>query len=122
VESPLALDEPFTILDVALHGQMSFPLREEENCVVYVIDGRVQVEARTARLSVQQGQAVALSGPGETVRFTAQPFSHFLVLSGVAVNEPVIEEGPFIMNSRAQIEAAIARYRSGEMGALAPIT
>jgi hypothetical protein len=30
-------------------------------------------------------------------------------------------DGPFIMNDRSQIEAAAARYRAGEMGALGPL-
>jgi redox-sensitive bicupin YhaK (pirin superfamily) len=32
----------------------------------------------------------------------------------------VVEEGPFIMSDRTQIQAAIARFRSGEMGTLTP--
>ncbi|MGZ5978906.1 MAG: pirin-like C-terminal cupin domain-containing protein, partial [Isosphaeraceae bacterium] len=32
---------------------------------------------------------------------------------------PVVASGPFIMNDRAQIDDAIARYRAGRMGKLA---
>jgi redox-sensitive bicupin YhaK (pirin superfamily) len=34
----------------------------------------------------------------------------------------VISEGPFIMNDRSQIEDAVARYRSGAMGDLPPLS
>ena len=47
--------------------------------------------------------------------------AHFLVLSGAEIREPVVVDGPFIMNDRSQIDAAAARYRAGEMGALGPL-
>jgi redox-sensitive bicupin YhaK (pirin superfamily) len=122
VSSPLPLDEPFTLLDVSLHTRLSYPLREGQNNVIYVLDGDLEVGGVTERRSLHRGQAVAVSGRGDTVVLEAPAFSHFLVLSGTAVDEPIVEEGPFIMNSRAQVEAAIARYRSGEMGALSPST
>jgi hypothetical protein len=37
------------------------------------------------------------------------------------MSEPVVMDGPFIMNDRSEIEAAAARYRAGEMGYLAPL-
>ena len=122
VSSPLPLDEPFTLLDVSLHTRLSYPLHEGQNNVIYVLDGDLEVGGVTERRSLHRGQAVAVSGRGDTVVLEAPAFSHFLVLSGTAVDEPIVEEGPFIMNSRAQVEAAIARYRSGEMGTLSPST
>jgi redox-sensitive bicupin YhaK (pirin superfamily) len=44
-----------------------------------------------------------------------------LLLSGAELHEPVVEDGPFIMNDQSQIEAAAA-YRAGEMGYLAPLS
>ncbi|MGO9583551.1 MAG: pirin family protein [Acidimicrobiales bacterium] len=121
VSSPLVADEPFTMLDVALTSQISYAVQEGENTVLYVLDGVLQLRAGDQLRGVRKGQALALSGTSETVGLEAAEAAHFLVLSGAAINEPVVEEGPFIMNDRAQIEAAIARYRSGEMGALSPI-
>ena len=36
--------------------------------------------------------------------------------------EPVVSEGPFIMNDLSQIEDVATRYRSGAMGRPAPLT
>ena len=99
---------------------MRRPCQEGENTVLYVLKGGLQVRASDQLHRVGQGQALALSGAGEKVILDAVEVAHFLVLSGAAITEPVVEEGPFIMNDRAQIEAAIARYRSGEMGGLSP--
>jgi hypothetical protein len=54
------------------------------------------------------------------VTFEALPPSHFLILSGAEIREPVVTQGPFIMNEPTQIEAVVARYRMGAMGHLAP--
>jgi len=42
-------------------------------------------------------------------------------LSGAEIREPVVVDGPFIMNDRSQIDAVAARYRAGAMGALAAL-
>jgi len=47
--------------------------------------------------------------------------AHLLVLSGAQIREPVVTEGPFIMNQPSQVRAAVTRYRTGAMGQLAPL-
>lgn len=120
VSSPLAPDEPFTMLDVELSAQLSYPMAAGEHTVFYVLSGGLHIRAGNDFRMLGPRQALALSGAEDTLRLEAVDFAHFLLLSGPAIDEPVVEEGPFIMNDRAQIEAAIARYRSGEMGALSP--
>jgi redox-sensitive bicupin YhaK (pirin superfamily) len=88
--------------------------------VLYVVGGELSVRADSQRERLKEGQALALWGSGALVRFEAVEPAHFLVLTGAEIDEPVVEEGPFIMNQRSQIEAAIARYRSGGMGGLSP--
>lgn len=44
------------------------------------------------------------------------------VKGGPEIREPVVSEGPFIMNNQSQIEQAVARYRRGAMGNLAPLS
>jgi redox-sensitive bicupin YhaK (pirin superfamily) len=120
VSSPLAPDEPFTMLDVKLSAQLSYPMAGGEHTVLYVLSGGLHIHAGNDLRMLGPRQALALSGAEDALRLEAVDVAHFLLLSGPAIDEPVVEEGPFIMNDRAQIEAAIARYRSGEMGALSP--
>ncbi len=42
-----------------------------------------------------------------------------LLLNGQPINEPTVGMGPFVMNTEAEIEQAMADYRSGRMGRLA---
>jgi len=121
VSSPLVPAEPFTLLDVHLQQMISFGLPTAHNAVVYVLNGYTAVGADGHQEKLEGGHALALHGGGR-VTFEAFPPTHLLILSGAEIGEPVIAEGNFIMNEPSQIEAAIARYRTGAMGHLAPLS
>jgi redox-sensitive bicupin YhaK (pirin superfamily) len=121
VASPLAPAEPFTLLDVHLLSEIPFDLQSAHNAVVYVLDGIVTVRADGQQETVHKGHALALTGSGGRVTLQALSPSHALILSGAEIAEPVVAEGPFIMNEPSQIADAFARYRSGAMGHLAPL-
>ncbi|AXT50567.1 pirin family protein [Aquimarina sp. BL5] len=42
--------------------------------------------------------------------------SHFLLLQGKPINEPVVKQGPFVMNSQSEIREAIQEYQITEFG------
>jgi len=42
-----------------------------------------------------------------------------LVMDGEPFDEPVVGHGPFVMNSRAEIQQAFEEYQLGRMGELA---
>jgi redox-sensitive bicupin YhaK (pirin superfamily) len=42
-----------------------------------------------------------------------------LVLNGEPFAEPVVGYGPFVMNTRREIEQAISDYQNGKMGRIA---
>ena len=41
------------------------------------------------------------------------------MLTGAPLREPIARYGPFVMNTREEIEQAIADYQSGRFGAIA---
>ncbi len=42
--------------------------------------------------------------------------AHFLVLQGKPINEPIVQHGPFVMNSQIEIREAISEYQQTEFG------
>ena len=120
VASPLVPAEPFTLLDVRLRREIAVGLPAAKRCL-YVLTGHVAVRVDGQQEKVDGGHALALRGGGGLVRFEAFLPSHFLILSGPEIREPVVAEGPFIMNEPSQIEAAVPRYHAGGMGHLAPL-
>jgi len=85
------------------------------NGMVYVFGGSMRVAGKV----VSDGQ-LALLGPGETVELAATTHAsgnaEALVLAGEPHNEPIVQYGPFVMNTRAEIRQAFADYRAGKMG------
>ncbi len=121
VSSSLAPVEPFTFLDVTLRREISFEVPPAHNAIVYTIGGDAFVRADGREQKVTVGHAVALYGGSARVAFAASRPAHIIVLSGPSIQEPVVVQGSFIMNERSQIEAAVARFRTGQMGHLAPL-
>ena len=121
LSSPLVPAEPFDFLEVQLRREMSFDLPSTHRVVAYIIQGDVLVRADGREQKVSAEQALALYGEGGRVTFEVVRPAHFVILSGADIREPSIVEGNFIMNERSQIDAAVARYRAGAMGYLAPL-
>ena len=46
----------------------------------------------------------------------AGPDSRFILLSGKPLNEPIVQYGPFVMNSQAEIFQAVEDFRAGRLG------
>ena len=116
--SPLVPAEPFTLLDVELRREISFNLPSDHNAIVYAPTGDVMLRAQARKQTLSAEQALAVYGGGGCVTFEAAHPAHLIILSGLEIREPVLVEGSFIMNNRSQIDAAVARYRAGEMGSL----
>ncbi len=99
---------------------ITFDLPIAHQALVYVRTGRVRVSADGNEALLHGRQALALRGGGQAT-FEAVDIARLLILSGPEQREPVVIDGPFIMNDRAQVDAAAARYGAGAMGRLAPL-
>lgn len=74
----------------------------------YVYEG----EAVIADEAVEAGVA-ALLGDGDGVRVGSPGGARLLLLAARPLGEPVVQYGPFVMNSEAEIEQALKDYRDG---------
>jgi hypothetical protein len=105
------------IVDVALPAGARFtqPIAAGRNAFLYVFEGSVAVgpDGESRALAVHRS---GILSDGDTVDITAgSDGGRFLLLAGRPLNEPVVQYGPFVMNTRAEIEQAIRDYQSGEL-------
>jgi redox-sensitive bicupin YhaK (pirin superfamily) len=56
---------------------------------------------------------------GAGIAIAADEDARALLLAGEPIGEPVVGQGPFVMNTPIEIQQAIADYQSGRMGGLA---
>ncbi|WP_068401205.1 pirin family protein [Kribbia dieselivorans] len=99
---------------------VSLPWREDFNGLVYVLAGRGSVGTEGA--AVHKGQ-LAVTGAGQRLTITAdesqdshEPTLEVLVLGGQPIREPVVQYGPFVMNTREEIQQAMHDFQSGRFG------
>lgn len=59
-----------------------------------------------------------LSSEGDRVQVTSTGESRILVLTAQPLREPVVGQGPFVINTREEIHQAIQDFQSGRMGRL----
>lgn len=55
---------------------------------------------------------------GDRVAIAARTDARALLLAGQPLNEPVVGQGPFVMNAKEQIQEAMMDFRAGRMGRL----
>jgi len=105
---PVYLDLQFAASDQAHH--LTVPAGY--TTLLYVYEGSVQLgEAATL---VDRGHMARLARDGETVQVTPLSEStRILLLAGEALEEPIVQYGPFVMNTREEIDQALRDYRDG---------
>ena len=116
ISSPLAPAEPLSLLDVRMRSAVQFELPAGHNAIVYLLSGIAQTVAIGHARRLESRQAVAFQGIGNSALIQLIGCAHLVVVMGPEIHEPVIADGQFVMNFPWQIDAAIARYRAGEMG------
>jgi quercetin 2,3-dioxygenase len=137
-KGPASTFSPIQVWDVSLPHQgatVELPLPSNQNCVVFVRRGSVQVltsesgstngggGSSSKKDGVLGPQDVALldpSGPESSASVVGlrvlEPNTSVLLLGGEPLDEPIVNHGPFVMNTQAQIQEAFVDYRSGRLG------
>jgi len=104
-------------LDVLLPAGARFaqPVSAGYNAFVYVFEGSIAVGPPDAGRPLATHSAGVLSD-GDRVELTGGPEGgRALLLAGRPLREPVVQYGPFVMNTREEIEQAIRDYQNGEL-------
>jgi redox-sensitive bicupin YhaK (pirin superfamily) len=105
-------------LDVELPAGAAFlqPVDAAHNAFVYPFEGAVSVGPQDAARTLATHTGAVL-GSGDGIAAVAGPAGgRFLVLAARPIGEPVVQYGPFVMNTRAEIEQAVRDYQSGAFG------
>jgi len=105
-------------MDVRLDpdSKFSLPIPINHTTLAYVFDGEAIFAGdslRSEEVTLESVRMVRL-GDGDEIRVRTenQPV-RFMLFSGKPIGEPIVPYGPFVMNSREEIEQALADLRNG---------
>jgi hypothetical protein len=106
---------PINLWDVNLRASQSaeLPLPNGHTTTFLVLSGEVTVGDEKA---ATEGDLAIFARAGDGIAVTAKSDAKLLVLDGEPFTEPVVGQGPFVMNSRAEIQQAFEDYHLGRMG------
>jgi len=93
-----------------------FEIADGHTTLVFVRRGSVDiVGTKSAQLNLNDVAIMSLNGTKVSLR-AKDADTQLLFLSGEPLNEPIAAQGPFVMNTRAELQQAIKDYQSGTNG------
>jgi len=94
-------------------SRLDIPTNANHNAFIYLVKGNLELESGK-QLTENQ---IALYQKGDSlINIYSECESEFLVLGGQPLDEVVYSYGPFVMNTKEEINRCIQNYQSGKMG------
>ena len=108
---------PLNVWDLQLNQSQEITLHQPDgwSTALVVLEGEIVVNGEG---SAREGQLVVLSQKGETLHLATSSNAKVLLIAGEPLQEPIVGYGPFVMNSKAEINEAIRDFNSGRFGQL----
>ena len=109
---------PIEVWDLRLNrdAEVRLPLPKGHTAAIVVLQGALLVNGATI---AREAQAVVLDRAGADATLQANGDAKVLLLAGKPIDEPIVGQGPFVMNSEAEIEQAVRDFKSGLFGRVA---
>ena len=103
-------------LDLHLPGGARFAqlLPAGHNAFVYVYRGEVSIAGKA--VPAQRMAILANEAQADGVLIEAGVAARVLLVSGQPLKEPIVQYGPFVMNSQDEIYQALSDFRDGRLG------
>jgi redox-sensitive bicupin YhaK (pirin superfamily) len=104
-----------TYLDVELPQGASFrhSLARDYTAFVYAFEGSVEIGAESRAETLTPHRAGVTSEGEEILLRGGKQGGRALLIAGRPLREPVVQYGPFVMNTREEVEQAVRDYQSG---------
>jgi len=100
-------------VDMQSQARVNFSGLAGRDVFLYVVRGLVKV----GEAVVDAGHLIELGVDGDTLEIAARDNAMLLFGHADPIDEPVVAHGPFVMNSRAEIEQAMRDYQAGKFNA-----
>lgn len=109
---------PVRLLDAAIDASAAFDIEvpDEHACFVYVYAGKVRATDHGGHsVDVEAGSLAVLAGTGGVSLTAVTSGAKLLFADGKPIREPIARYGPFVMNTREEVQKAFEDYSRGEL-------
>jgi redox-sensitive bicupin YhaK (pirin superfamily) len=89
---------------------LSIGISSSHCAFVYCYDGSLLIAGET----LGKGQ-LAVLGKGDCLDLVGKEGAGFILVTGQAINEPVVQHGPFVMNTESEIRQAVHDFQRGRL-------
>jgi quercetin 2,3-dioxygenase len=116
-KGPAKTFTPINLWDVSLRAgkSMELPLPDGHTSTFLVLSGEVLANGES---KAGEGDLAIFARAGDSITVKAETDAKLLLMDGEPIAEPIVGHGPFVMNSRAEIQQAFEEYQLGRMGEL----
>jgi redox-sensitive bicupin YhaK (pirin superfamily) len=109
--SGIAADPSYLDVSVPAHSSFTRQISRGHTAFAYVFEGKAAFGENDQKVSHTQ---LVVFGDGDYVKIdTGEGSVRFLLVSGKPLNESIARYGPFVMNTREEIEQALRDLRQG---------
>lgn len=115
VKSPIFSKTPTMYLDVTMQPNAvlkDLAIPSSYNAFMYVFEGSVKVADHDE--NARHGSCVVLTEGDAISAVAGSQGARFVIIAGEPLNEPVVQHGPFVMNTREEIMQAFRDYNAGK--------
>ncbi len=114
---PAQTFSPMNLWDMRLVAgtKTSLEIPEGHTAALFVLSGTINLPSGE---KVDDAYMAIFEKEGDSLEFASSSDAKVLLMSGQAIDEPVVGYGPFVMNTKAEISQAIEDYQTGKMGHL----
>ncbi|WIM94817.1 pirin family protein [Actinoplanes oblitus] len=108
---------PINLAHVTLQpgARLDLPWQPEYNALVYTLSG--EGWAGTDMRPITLGQ-LATFGTGDAIRVEAKTELDLFIMGGRPIREPIAHYGPFVMNTKAELQQAFEDFQKGRLGTI----
>ncbi len=110
---------PMNVFDIRLKKgeELVLPVADGWNTYVAVLRGALE-GAGDSGVVAKDAKMLMFSQDGADIKIKALEDSLALLLSGEPIDEPIVGHGPFVMNTRQEIDQAINDFNRGAFGSI----
>ena len=110
---------PMNVFDIRLKKgeELVLPVADGWNTSVVVLRGALEGGVDSGVVA-KDAKMLMFSQEGEDIKIRALEDSVALLLSGEPIDEPIVGHGPFVMNTRQEIDQAISDFNRGAFGSI----